>query len=202
MNQTALETAGWTFTDCTAEVANGVLWITTPASENPWSRAYFSTSLTGDFDLIAEVVGSDVPNKGASKGTGDQLGVFGIGIDDTPGLLHQAFPRWESTDRMGGRVGHGGAWADAANLTTVSATLFFINNFVRISRTSGTISFYVGAGWPLADNYKGSINGWRLIASISESSTYNRIHLSNGLAVASDNESSAVFGFRSIRRFQ
>ena len=54
MNQTALETAGWTFSNCTAAVSGGTLWIT--ASASTISQAYLTVNFAGDFDVVATLV--------------------------------------------------------------------------------------------------------------------------------------------------
>jgi hypothetical protein len=203
MNQAALESAGWTFSDCTAAVSGGTLWITTAASASPWSRAYYATTsdMSGDFDLIFELVGCQPGQLGVSEGTNNHIGTAGVGVNGDPGILQQIYLLY-GADRHSAKIYHTGTWTVGGGTGGTSQTFFYPSRYFRISRSSGTIYLYAGAGFPASDNSFLSDIGWRVGGSVAESSTYDRIHVSNWVAANADNESSATFGVRSIRRFQ
>ena len=86
MTQGELETAGWTFVNCSAEVSSGVMWLTA-TSTSPMS-ARFGCSLTGDFDIVGHCIAD--PSYGATAdGFADYCFVGGPAVFDTTNdILH------------------------------------------------------------------------------------------------------------------
>jgi hypothetical protein len=198
MTQAQLEAAGWTFASCTAAVSNGTLWITTGAAANPWARAYLSTSLSGDFDIVTEVC---LCNPGEIEAV--ISGIYGgVGVFDSVGDKgHISSLKWV-TDRFYSNVWYNGKWSDGGGHTNASGNATFTNpNLVRISRYSGTVYMSIGSSWPTASLSSIALPiAWRSSGSVANADTYNILSMMNYAAVAGG-PSSAVWGVRSIRRF-
>jgi hypothetical protein len=165
--QAQLEALGWTFSRCTAVVANGQMVLTSSENSNN-IRAELVVSLNGDFDYIAST--QSYPGPSAAY---DYISCFKIGIPGGVGHLVSTvaaapFPRGSQTVST---------TYDAASADGTNNTVLMLNGGVmRIARYSGTV--FCGAGslnctWGLGVTAAGGF-GWAG-ASGAEGSEYTRI---------------------------
>lgn len=206
MTQGQLETAGWTFENCTAAVTGGVLILT--ADGNGFVRASLSVSFSGDFDVwVTPAMPLSYQSTANPHNTASGY-VSGLGVADyRPGTADLA--HYVSLLRPNGTIltdsfFSNGAWttlggsADTDNIYSASVVM-------RSWRDDGTLyccSAQLGDP-PMMVLWENPIvpyqEGWTRKTGISDSSTYNKLFfiLENGTTGAG-----ARTAIASIRRFQ
>ena len=196
MTQGQLETAGWTFSGCTASVSGGILWLTS-AADWAYSTASLVVSLSGDFDIVIfPTTTADYELSNADN----TYYIGGGGVADTVGdACHHAYTQ---TVNGYGRVNT----IKTGTYSTLSGTAATANVYAafctRISRVSGTIYLCGGQGFPssriIPDDITPANDGWTSPASVDDSTTFNRVFLST----AGGASKAAKCGFYFLRRFQ
>ena len=198
MTQGALETAGWTFENCTASVSNGALWLSAPTG-TAIARASIAVSLDGDFDFTF------VPCYGDRYSdlvyVNSLLGFGGVGdtVSDVAHYLGSSTvnPRARTVTQING------TWAGLAG---TGANLENYSNPVicRISRVSGTVYLSGGNPWPSSltrnDDPATTNSGWYR-TQVSDATTFNKFFLTPNLGAVSSGSAKRC-GFLYIRRFQ
>ena len=195
MTQGELETAGWTFANCTGLVANGMLLLT--ATSTAIVKAYFSTTLAGDFDIAitpavdmtyAALRGANyVDHGGGVADSVTDLACYGR-ISNEAGII-KGFKALDGAFSTMAGTNAGGAISSAG--------------YVRVSRVSGTV--YATAApdphYTLFRNDETShyLSGYYAVSSGSIATTFNRVFVTGS---RTNFTSGAKFGIRSIRRFQ
>jgi len=199
-NQAALESDGWTFENCTGEVAGGVFWLTATSTSIP--RAYRTVSLTGNFDFtVSSVYDYDYGGlKPASYVRGGLI--IGDSVSDV------AYAVVLGSNGAVGRFEYfiGSKWSDYSGGTSGVGAYHDLANTGRLYRTSGTVYVTSGPDWPysvLQANEGGSppVRGWASDFNGADATTFNRLGVfcrSNSTATVS---SGCRFGFRFVRRF-
>jgi hypothetical protein len=201
MTQGQLETAGWTFTDCSAEVSNGILWITTGAGAYPWMKAYYSTSLTGDFDLVMHLVNTEPGDTQVSTASNFFRGGLAV-VDSSGDVTYQSCSKY-TPDRSNCHIFLDGKWSDGTGSSNVGYNFFRNADCIRIWRISGTLYLAAGPPWPSSSLSRVAIPwGWAIAGSKSTAATFDIISLMTYVAQNSMLNSSAKWGVHSIRRFQ
>ena len=164
--QAQLETAGWTFSNCTASVANGLLQLVSGGSANV--RAETTVSLAGDFDYTSRILG--IPT--STAGQYDYVSSLRVGIPDGVGhSISQVY----SGNLIGDRLLAGNYNDNPASGTAIN-TVFVDDMLLRISRFSGTVSATVGRSSFVFN--LGTANppgGYWGGATASDSSTFTRV---------------------------
>ena len=208
MNQSALESAGWTFSNCTASVSGGLLNLTTTA--NGIISASIVVELTGDFDIV--ITPSAGPDYYASSvGTPKQYYIGGGGIADyRAGVADVSHYGLAAT--FNGRCDfHSyitGAFTTLGG-TLESDVLYGSSTVCRTLRDSGTVyNFGATAGNPrqfflydYAATTKPAGLGWTsTTTTASDSSTFNKLFLTQG--PSNFTLAGCVCSFASVRRFK
>jgi len=194
MTQGELETAGWTFSNCTAEVARGVLLIT--ATSTAVVKAYYTVNLTGDFDIE---IGCSQPFGYNKTVSGYTLGGGGV-ADTVNNVAHYALCR-NSVGNPEIATYKSGAFTTLAGTQTIDGPDTYAN-VSRVMRSSGTVYLSGGPNWPLTSLYYGSnysLGGFDGGSSVADADTYQAVFVtgSNGNC-----DSGRTFGIFYIRRFQ
>ena len=198
MTQGQLETAGWTFTDCSAEVSGGILWLTNAASGTIWPRASLNCSFAGDFDVMVHRV--NLRWGTADINSGLKLGGIGVG-DSVNNVLHQCFCQYSST--RGYRISYTDGTLSTGGSSSTTGAFFLPPNVARIQRISGALKLTAGMGdgfSSLADAV--TTIGWSSEGTVTDADTMDRLLVLNGHTAAGENINSAVEGYYFIRRFQ
>ena len=199
MTQGQLETAGWTFENCTGVVTNGILWLSCTGGSSVVRRAYLTVSYAGDFDIMA--CPQPPFDYAIHENTTDYNGHL-LGVGDTTGgtITHSVYLINSTSANYSCQSLMTGTWAalggTGASRSSTRSPLAF-----RIHRVSGTI--YIGVGsaetsmimpdLPVDDRW-----GWQL-SNASDASTYNRLFFSmRNTAVNKTSKQGWLF----LRRFQ
>jgi hypothetical protein len=197
--QAALETAGWTFTNCTAEVVGGLLVLTKNVGTGNVVKAETTVSLSGNFDYTMGTVSlfnTDPGNnsrQGAWLWVGDQPTGYAAGIASAiAGGGSQVYGDGYKGSTYNSLTG-GTAW---------NGTTSFAPGLCRISRFAGTV--YIGAGHP-GYSFRGPAAAawndrdyWRY-TSDADASTYDRLIVT--LRPDGNCISGFKFGIAFIRRY-
>ena len=202
MTQGQLESAGWTFTNCTGVVANGMLILT--FTSNAVAMASLAVNFTGDFDVCITPIST---MQYFAAGTGFPSSYVGGGgvADYRAGVADVAHY---------GLVGPNSSQLDAfyryinGAFTTLGGTEeldgVYVPNFVRVFRYSSTVEV-TGASavhpqWNLiADDSSPHTHGFANNASVTDSSTFNKLFLTQ---TKGNSVTGTKIAFASIRRFQ
>ena len=199
MTQGQLETAGWTFTNCTGVVSNGMLWIT--ASSAAISHASIVVSLAGDFDLL---VGVAPPYSfGDFTTTSGIIGGFGI-ADTANDVSHQVCMK-NLTANSSRIVRYNDTFSTLSGGTSAEGAFNSAHGFVaRINRISGTIDLSGGGGWPHTwlKNASGEFGqeGYYYSSTVADADTITRIFLCQ--TTGGGTTSGSKTGFYFLRRFK
>jgi len=195
MTQAALETAGWTFVNCTGSVSGGFLTLVSGGSYAV-AYAYLTVSLTGDFDILSVAVAPK--SYGTTPTQSGDVGGVGVG-DTTATIAHH------SVQAMNAAYGiikcyTGGTMAGLGGTKTDVITYGATAGLMRISRVSGTV-YCKGGTWDmsyLVDDSTSNNFGWGG-RSAEDATTFTRLFLSLGTASVT---TGATASFPFIRRFQ
>jgi len=196
MNQTALETAGWTFTGCTAAASNGILWLT--ASGVNLVKAELTVSFAGDFDLLM----SGMTPQGYDATPPVSQRFWGFGVADTANdKAHYVL----ATNSGGDRWNTYRIVNDTYSTLTGAGTQVhcYYRPVLRVWRVSGVV--YVSSGAEtegsilVADTTTPQNEGYDDAHTQADANTMTRIFLTpHNNTVASG----SIFGCRFLRRFQ
>ena len=176
MTQGELESAGWTFTECTASVTGGQLVIVKTGAYNTFAKAEITVSLTGDF---AYVVGIHDNIMDTISQTGDNTG-WGIYAADSSGSANGLClgATSSATSNLRGykgstyaNLGSGSIWGPIGVNNTVT--------YLSLGRNSGTVFF--GGGFALSKlltgaGAPGTTGGW-YGTTTADASTFNKLIL-------------------------
>jgi len=196
MTQGQLETAGWTFTGCTASVSSGLLTLVAGA-ENPIVKADLTVSLAGDFDFIF----APIPAPGYSSVSPSSVYTFGGGgvadtVSDVAHYSHGA----SVTGFVRTYTRKTGTWTSLSG-TESYQTLQGSPALLRVSRVSGTVYINGGQAWTsqlYADDVS-AYHGWGSATSQADSTTFNKLFLT---AYAGGVTTGTAWSFAFLRRFQ
>jgi hypothetical protein len=141
--QAALETAGFTFSGCTAEVANGLLIITKTAAYNTVASATLSVSLSGDFDYVIGFVAPKVAQI-IRSGYKTNYGAFVADSGGGANTAHGVTVGYSTSNGTAGYQYRSLANSTYADFNGGSAATGALSNpsTVRLSRVSGNM--YIG----------------------------------------------------------
>lgn len=201
MTQGQLEAAGWTFTNCSGSVTNGILWLTTAASPAGFANASLAVSLSGDFNFIAASCFTDGFSNSQTIASGTITG--GVGVGDSSGnVAHHVY---SSVVTGKGRIKKyiNGAYSTGAG-TLTDADTQDAQTWCHIHRISGTIYLSGGPVWPHTQiqptqTGQDTYQGWATQTTVSDSRTFDKIFLSPTSGTPWGN---ARHGFFLLRRFQ
>jgi hypothetical protein len=193
-NQAALETAGWTFTNCSGLVANGLLQLT--ATSAAVAYASLVVSLAGDFDFVAAPV---YPyGYAANPITAYWLG--GVCVGDSSGDTFQGSFVAHVTYGYLEKV-HTGTLSTLTG-TAVELAVYGPIRQVRVLRISGNVritgSIMTHPGIRIDDSSPIDV-GWAADTIVADATTFNRIILPVTIGT-SPNGSKMNYHF--LRRFQ
>ena len=132
--QAALETAGWTFTNCTASATRGVLEIVSAGSNNV--RAGIVVNLAGDFDYVTRFL-SKTTTPAAQY---DYISLLKIGING--GTSFAAGQHFSGTGVLGCQK-NSVPLSDVPSSTGINQMIMY-DGLVRVCRFSGTLYTVVG----------------------------------------------------------
>jgi len=203
MTQGQLETAGWTFTNCTGVVSNGIMWITKANAASLVFYASLDVSYAGDFDIVM----TPCAYMGYDAGTFNRaVGGFGV-ADYRAGTADKAHYGLIKNNAAAAQIV---VYTDGAYTTMAGATesdnLYGAGlHAVRIWRYSSAVeingaSFNItNAPALIADDSNPNFNGWVTSSPASDASTYNKLFVTATAAVTTD---VGTFGVANIRRFQ
>lgn len=192
-NQAALETAGWTFENCTGAVTDGLLVLTASGASNP-RRAYLTVSLSGDFFYTFTVfspIGGPV----------NPYSYGGLMVGETGGNEgHHASLACIPAGRV--HLYYGTTWSNPASGGTSNAAA--VNNWPAIctlARISGTLSSGAGAvNRCFYDSARPTATaGWVENATTNTATTFTRLGFimgQQGVAAAGD-----IIAFPFLRRY-
>ena len=201
MTQGQLEAAGWTFFNCTAEVTQGIMWLTTSMTSSNYCDAILSTNLSGDFDIVTCFVHNYEYD--AKKGsTYDAAGYLAVAEGDAGSgeCQNVGFMNVNGTSRS--KIYHGGTWRGAAGTAVDDAVQSSSPPLIRITRSSSDLVFCGG----------NTMGGSRMIfpttaigldwdvTKITNSTTFNKLMIKPCIAALN------VVGFKTgvlfLRRFK
>jgi len=192
MTQGQLEAAGWTFSDCTGSVSNGVLWV--ERSSSAYWKAYLTTNFTGDFDVVAGILW----DREYSSSVGEAYNIGGMGVGDTSNNVTHFVAGY-----MVGGYGKRNSWINGA-WTTLGGTnaqpsIYTAPEMVRVSRVSGTVYLCAGSRVAMVGNDDTTADryGWSGVHTVADADTFDRLYFqkSAGTGVGK-------VGIYFIRRFQ
>ena len=195
MTQGQLETAGWTFSNCSGLVSNGMLWLT--ATANARAKAYLTVSLSGDFDFTASSIfgqsyGQLYP--GVTRGGGVGVGDPTVDVIHFSEIAHQ-----DGNPVVIKRVN--GDWDDHNGTETFTSCQGATPMVLRVSRVGGTV--YVTGGTitsPMVEDDTSFRNaGWVPAATAVDATTFTRLALPMTYTASAIGD---VVGFYFLRRFQ
>jgi len=194
MNQAALETAGWTFTNCSGLVANGLLQLT--ATSAAVAYASLVVSLTGDFDFVAAPV---YPyGYAANPITAYWLG--GVCVGDSSGDTFQGSFIANVTQGYLEKV-HTGTLSTLAG-TNVELVTYAPVHQVRVLRISGNVrmtgSAMTSPGIRIDDSSPINV-GWAADTVVADAATFNRIILP---VTTGTSPNGSKMNYYFLRRFQ
>ena len=129
-NQAALESAGWTFTNCTGAVDRGLLVLTSTGSED--IRADITVSLTGDYDFVFKLMTPSITTVAAQY---DYIAGFMVGIPE--GVGHNIVMVQNGGEFIPGATVND-AYDTAPNSGTTTNVIINSNGLMRLARYSGT----------------------------------------------------------------
>jgi len=169
--QAALETAGWTFSNCTGTVANGMLKLVSTGSDN--ARATIVVSLNGDFDYVTKFMSVATTNRTNFDSTVNMK----IGIPGDVG--HLVSMLCLNQIQAGQTVSTTYDAVPTAGTNIASAgQAFYSDVVVRICRFSGTVSCVLGGLFGSSalgiSGTSASQQGWAG-GSAAEASAYTRL---------------------------
>jgi hypothetical protein len=190
--QGELETAGWTFSNCTGVVSNGVFWLT--ATDNAIAKAYTTVSLGGDFDYLAAFI-SDVGYAAVQVST-ESYGGFGV-ADSVNDKAYFGV----TVDGVKVNRHNAGSWAA---LGGVSSTIIPYDTplCVRVSRVSTTVRIGgagIGQIRMIVDQAAYANDGFQSAATATDSNTMTNIFITCAADAAVNG---GKIGCLFIRRFQ
>lgn len=199
MTQGQLETAGWTFTNCTGIVSRG-MFILTCTSASTKTYASLSTSLSGDFDFIASIA---TPfNYGSIVASSWAMG--GLGVADTVNdKAHLVCIDQNGADGTYGLYAKLGATFSTFADGTLSDASGFAHDTptLRICRVSGTVyvatargETYFVTGVPGATK-----DGWRGVKNSADANAMTTLVLTpdRGTSV----RAGGMYAYKFIRRY-
>ena len=200
MTQAALETAGWTFENCTGAVSNGVLWLTTTGGA-VYHRAYLTVNLTGDFDFLVAPVIYQRYGTASLLGVSNYLAVADSATDDK---CHGVNLR-RISDRYNFQPQYDGKWSDFTSFTGANlSALSWAQPVLRINRVSGTIYVNGGHGTHCSlvedSTHPGSDAFMSAGSSIADATAMDRLCLAS--SHTTDVGNGFIVGFAFLRRFQ
>jgi len=196
MTQGQLESAGWTFDADYAGVVSGGLLLTTNNGLYSVKRASIAVSLAGDFDICCVMFAN--LSYGSVEPYSTRLGTFGV-ADTVTNVAHH-MSNLMTNSYQNPYSYHSGTWAGLAGTATSKSVYGTYPVVLRISRVSGTI--YFNSGTPFQSNFLDddtSFPLWETHTSVADSTTFNKIFVSNSTANSTAG-GTAAFAF--IRRFQ
>jgi len=203
MTQGQLETAGWTFYNCTATVANGLLVLT---STGGVTKASIDVSFSGDFDIVITPYSSLDYLSGVTTTNYYFCGGGGV-ADYRAGTADVAHYGLAYTNAGGLNVFDRlvtGAFTTLGG-TSEADNAYGGNNVVRVYRKSAANEIACAAvGLAtnfrlIADDSAPNASGFVQNAAVNDSSTYNKLFLTWYTGSLNAGEKSC---FASIRRFQ
>lgn len=174
-NQAALEADGWTFQHCSGEVSNGVMKLVGTTAGNQIRKAYISTTLAGDFDIVTAIwLPYDYGATAVGVSTNQQcLYVGDSGVGDTAQGIQ--IVRGNTVAPM---ARHTAAWTTLAG-TPAGSSFGQGTTLLRISRVSGTVYFYCGSPYGdsalVADDTSDGLNGWDRMTTKVDATSFNKI---------------------------
>ena len=200
MTQGQLETAGWTFTNCTAEVAHGVLWVT--ASSAAIVKASIDVNFTGDFDFVITPMQPSGYGVVPVEANIHAWGGGGVG-DTTNNVAHYLYGAAENGRP---RIEHfySGAYTTLGG-TQQPWNIYGMPLFLRVWRVSAAVNCRGGIYGLSAlqeDETAPQTHGWSFIngpATVSDSNAFDKLFLTATDVAA---QSGSTFGIQSIMRFQ
>ena len=170
--QAALETAGWTFSNCTASVTNGSLQIVSSGSNDV--RAIRTVSLSGDFDFVTRIF--SVPTTPAA--TYDYTCGIVVGIPGPTDVGHYVLQINAGTHMLVARrlaaVYDGNAFGAGGTTTGMYLTGTGVERLCRYSGTVyglGTEHMYLSWNLGTSAASEGTWNG----STAVDSSTFTRV---------------------------
>ena len=197
MNQTALETAGWTFTNCTGSVSNGVFWLEAPTS-TAIAGAYRTVSLAGDFDILVSFCFGD--QYGNIFPVAYYGGAMYVGVN---GDVAHGVKIGNVNGRARAVSLTGGTWAGLAGSAT-NNEIYASPTVHRMNRVGGTLYIAHSQPFPgpsLKEDETGHGDyGWGGV-SVADGSTFDRIGFFMGSGNVSAGSTKRV-GLLFLRRFQ
>jgi len=202
MTQGELETAGWTFLNCTGEVSGGVFWLTA-ASANP-SYAYLTVSLSGDFDFIFS--SGIAPQGYDDAGDSAASGFYNTGIFSAIDIGSNKRYSMVNWGRDSATLGSTVYYYNGTNTSVNSGGSEILRNsgdaMMRMSRVSGTLYRatlgYNQGALIRSDETSFASYGWASFSSASISNTFDRLAFS----FYDSPSAGEMIGCRFIRRFQ
>ena len=196
MTQGQLETAGWTFTNYTASVVNGVLALKKTSAYNTYAKAERSVSLSGDFDYFMYC--APIKLKQVSR-TGNSVH-GGLAVADSSGSF-QGIALGGTASSSVARYSRASTYANPASGTLASYSVTFPIRGIRVARTGGTVYLGYYSEWSTRNSEGATIdnNGPIIATSTADASTFDKLILYDDAEgkVYQD----AVVGFRFIRRY-
>jgi len=195
MTQAALETAGWTFSNCSGAVSNGVLWLTATAAAR--AKAYFTVSLSGDFDFTSCMIPD--PGYASNYPPNNKYGGFGVG-DETADVIHYACHSSISGSPQVCKYVNGD-WQDHNGTLTFATSDASMPMLLRVSRVSGTVYITGGSVYStiVEDDTALVFSSLVAPASVVDSTTFTRVVLPMTYTA---NAVGDKIGYFFIRRFQ
>ena len=192
MTQGQLETAGWTFTDCTGYVSGGAMWV--ERSSSAYWKASIATSFSGDFDVVAGISWE----RDYTTTVGDAYNIGGIGVGDTSNNV---------THFVAGRMvtGYGkrysfinGAWTTLGG-TSAETSVYAPPEMARIARISGTVYMWVGYRTAMIGNDDTTADryGWSPNHNVADADTFDKLYVQKA-----NTTGDGKVGIHFIRRFQ
>ena len=193
MTQGQLETAGWTFSNCTGGISGGTLNLVGTGAAIPQAYRTLTTAMSGDFDISCLFVIDPEDDPGNSAG------VWFIGVADT---VNDKIA-FTSLNLAAGRNQARGGYYTYSTMTGTDLAAGYVYSqmiILRVVRVSGTI-FFGGSNPIVSSNFFNgarsisSSGGWFSSGSQADGNTYQR------LVIGANNAASKAFSCFFIRRF-
>jgi len=174
--QGELETAGWTFTNFTAKVVNGLMVLTKTAAYDTLAKAELTVSLSGDFDYV---VGWQAPTVSQTIRSGN-LTQYGLFVADSSGSAHGACVGLDEAGRYEWRLMKAATYANLNGGTASNGDIFTSCPVMRVFKKSGTVTLLVGDSMASLYDNSGDLStwGWGCVPSTqADASTFNKLIL-------------------------
>jgi len=203
--QGELETAGWVFADCTAEVKNGRLCIV-QSGANKYVRAYVPVNLSGDFDYAVSPGVHPTQNSSNYLPVANNLyGGFGVAASGSD-LMHHVHLESAADGRLAFKRYITGAYSTGGG-TNYNLSVYSSPVLLRIARLSGTVRLGGMHQYPLGSiidesgaNYMNAQNGVPGIVQVVDATAFNRLVLLLDFGQSSLDKGAVSFAW--IRRYK